>query len=524
MSKISQRDSVNYLIPGKNINRLCELCSKGEFSRDPSISLLTTFKADAFDDGSDAVFIITAHVGDNEKFDYYLRFRVYSHQELSLVTGSTDNQICLNFKMDKIKGNLHFGGIKETDSMLPFLFWDVNPGFVVLEKHRIYQFAINPKGNIKKLTIVIQSENSGMHSKFLLVDQTVSDSDFSSEKAQKSPKKRKVAPSDVTFNEFPADVFHEEEITTPEIHPDFDHPDRNSCEISQLPDPLSFSQSFGKVIGACIFACAATEGPKNLRQKASSVDITVESLNQPPMIQCFKFKVYADSTIKRGKKNFRRNCFVFPISGNRWVHIMSTNTSASKKSLKWTVEKKESFLAFEGGVHYLLRIFSVNPNDRSSLYVNQTGKFITEWKNLIDPQQSFEIQTSGLNRAELPDWDIEPFAWNLSMNPVPKYFALIVSREHPLPEKCPRVVMVAKDNLIDVKVEQFDQRFRRSLLVSVPRLFSIEKVEEATRQGIHFSRDVTLQVLDEFDSTLWSTNFTYEVGAVEGDAEAEEQE
>jgi hypothetical protein len=203
---------------------------------------------------------------------------------------------------------------------------------------------------------------------------------------------------------------------------------------------------------------------------------------------------------------------------------MSTNTSASKKSLKWTVEKKESFLAFEGGVHYLLRIFSVNPNDRSSLYVNQTGKFITEWKNLIDPQQSFEIQTSGLNRAELPDWDIEPFAWNLSMNPVPKYFALIVSREHPLPEKCPRVVMVAKDNLIDVKVEQFDQRFRRSLLVSVPRLFSIEKVEEATRQGIHFSRDVTLQVLDEFDSTLWSTNFTYEVGAVEGDAEAEEQE
>lgn len=312
---------------------------------------------------------------------------------------------------------------------------------------------------------------------------------------------------------------------------DLDYPDRHQCEISSLPEPLDNSPSFGKPVAACIFTCVAHDGPKNLRQKASLFEVTIPS-TQDNTKHCetkyVKFKIYADSTIKRGKKNLRRNCFFFPFSDGRILHIMSTNHTQSRKSLKWTVEKKERFLAFEGGSTYFLRVFSTHLEDKVVVNLKQNGSLISEWKDLYHADRNFECSASSVSptRSNGPfavaDWELEPSTWNLSLNCAPKFYATVISREHQLPLVPPKVVLVAKDKKIDVKIEQYDHRYHRSFLISIPRLFSTEKVEEATAKGVQHTRDVDLSISDPSGQLLWSTNFTYEVGFVEAEAEAEE--
>lgn len=82
-----------------------------------------------------------------------------------------------------------------------------------------------------------------------------------------------------------------------------------------------------------------------------------------------------------------------------------------------------------------------------------------------------------------------------------------------MPMRVPKVFVLAKDRRIEVKVEQFDERNRKSLVFLAPRLFSSQKIVEATRENVKFSRTVQVLVIDSMtERKLWSSSFTYEVG------------
>ena len=113
---------------------------------------------------------------------------------------------------------------------------------------------------------------------------------------------------------------------------------------------------------------------------------------------------------------------------------------------------------------------------------------------------------------QAPSWIMEPSIWNLSLNRSQTFYATVISLKDPLPENPPKVRFFAKDRHIEVKIEKYDYRTHRSFLISIPRLLSLEKAEEATRQGIKFRREASVFIADEGENELWSSQFAYEVG------------
>lgn len=174
-----------------------------------------------------------------------------------------------------------------------------------------------------------------------------------------------------------------------ELLPDLDAPDHGACEISQLPSFLD-SCTMGKAIGSCIFECALQDGHKNLRKKASSLEVTIKDNNSSssePVKHYIRFKVYADSTIRRGKRQMRRNVFWFILDPLHIVHLQCTKPLANRKSLKWTQEKKEHFLAFEAGMSFCIRVFSKASNEECTVSVTQTSNLVCNWKDLRFPER-----------------------------------------------------------------------------------------------------------------------------------------
>ncbi|SPQ99331.1 Uncharacterized protein PBTT_07475 [Plasmodiophora brassicae] len=262
---------------------------------------------------------------------------------------------------------------------------------------------------------------------------------------------------------------------------------------------------------------------KNLRQRASAFDIIFDASagEYQPSVWHLKWKVYADSTIKRGRKALRRNDFVFPIPPDRVIAVYCKSPSevagVERCALKWTEEKQESFLAFESGLMYTIVVYSMSPGDKARVFRilnDDDNERITEWVNDLDPTDTSQSAVRASQGVAPPasTWQMEPSLWNMTSNPGDKFYAMIVAPEGVALPEHPIVEMHAHDKQIQIVPVQVDQRQRRSMLIAMPIVFSQERVEEAAAQGVTFSRAVDLSVLDASGSNLWTTTFTYELG------------
>lgn len=155
------------------------------------------------------------------------------------------------------------------------------------------------------------------------------------------------------------------------------------------------------------FKCPMIAGPKNLRQRATTFDIIIKNSGDdeaPPVqeLRHLKFKIYADSTIRRGKKWLRRNDFVFRIGSGRVVNVFCKTPLGSRGSLKWTVEKQEHFLAFECGLEYVIQVFSKSRSDDARIYrvPNDDGQErVIDWRDELHPERPTETQTRSSSRC-----------------------------------------------------------------------------------------------------------------------------
>ena len=170
-----------------------------------------------------------------------------------------------------------------------------------------------------------------------------------------------------------------------ELVPDLNAPGKASCDIAAL-STLMDSCAFGNPIGIFTFDCSLQDGPKNLRKKASMIEFTISDETSIKNYSV-KFKVYADSTIRRGKRPLRRNCFRFPIDDYHLLHVQCMSPQASRKSLKWTQEKKERFLAFEAGMSFALRIFSRLQGEDCDVVLVQNSNLISKWSDMLHPER-----------------------------------------------------------------------------------------------------------------------------------------
>lgn len=298
--------------------------------------------------------------------------------------------------------------------------------------------------------------------------------------------------------------------------------DRSLVLVPDL-DANANKVSVGFRVASYSFKCQMLTGPKNLRQRANTFDVMIENngdSNVPKSeeLRHLKFKIYADSTIRRGKKLLRRNDFVFRIGEDRVVNVFCKTPLPSRGSLKWTMEKQEAFLAFECGLEYVIQVYSKHRTDDARIFLvthNEGQDSIVDWRDEIHPERSTEAIMKPAAKPEVGAWRMEPSIWNMSLNKAPTYLVLISAPPGKLPAS-PLVVFHAKDKKIEVRPYQYDMRNKSSMLISVPRLFSEEKAEQATMQGVQFSRQIAAHIINERGQTVWSTNFTYEVG-VTGD-------
>lgn len=131
-----------------------------------------------------------------------------------------------------------------------------------------------------------------------------------------------------------------------------------------------------QVVASASFVCeVGVSGMKNLREKACALclqyrsprssDASVGSLRRK-----IKFKVYAGSTIRRGKRALRRDFFTFSLGGDMRARVYCRTPLPGRGSLKWTEEKKEKFLAFEDGMLYSIEVYSKQQNAECILTAN----------------------------------------------------------------------------------------------------------------------------------------------------------
>lgn len=131
-----------------------------------------------------------------------------------------------------------------------------------------------------------------------------------------------------------------------------------------------------QLVANASFVCeVGVSGMKNLREKACALclqfrssrgsDASVGSLRRK-----IKFKVYAGSTIRRGKRALRRDFFTFPLGGDMRARVYCRTPLPGRGSLKWTEEKKEKFLAFEDGMLYSIEVYAKQLNAECIITAN----------------------------------------------------------------------------------------------------------------------------------------------------------
>eukprot|EP00474_Spongospora_subterranea_P010116 CRZ10574.1 hypothetical protein [Spongospora subterranea] len=308
-------------------------------------------------------------------------------------------------------------------------------------------------------------------------------------------------------------------------------PGRERCLIPDLTLKANTSCRGFRIASYSFQMQMMTSTSKNLRQRACSFDIFIRNRNglseNDPEYNNFtdvvpfriKWKVYADSTIKRGKKSLRRNDFVFPIDDDH-VLIVFCQTPPQfgneRLALKWTEEKQEQFLAFESGLQFGIQIYSRERSDNAQIIRNKSSdddERIANWQDDICPDREIapRVEHPIVSAASL--WHIHPNIWNMSMNTGSKFFVMITC---PLTRQLPRDCLVQlhlQDKAIVAEIAQIDERTRRSIMVSMPAVFSQEKVLQATTTGIQMERLVDLSILAGPEgATIWKTTFIYEIG------------
>jgi hypothetical protein len=298
-------------------------------------------------------------------------------------------------------------------------------------------------------------------------------------------------------------------------------------------------------------------GPKNLRQKAHSFYLNRSGQNSsdefPNYSHHIRFKIYADSTIRRGKRSLRRNCILFKLSDLEFLHISCKSGFSGRGSLKWTEEKQERFLAFESELGYAIQVITTKsdyPEDLSKkttiepILDSEFRQMIQSWKSdltdhsnqsvpisesLVKPlahqniSAGFErgfIPSSTDNAAILPVasiskshvWQMEPSAWNMTLNTEESFFATIISNEKLLPLVPPIVIFSLRDLKVEISPMQYDRKNRRSFMINVPKMISNSLIKDAFQRLTKISRSAEVSVVDESGKKLWHTSFTFEAG------------
>lgn len=277
----------------------------------------------------------------------------------------------------------------------------------------------------------------------------------------------------------------------------------NPCRMSNTHLMASFE-----------FNSTISTGPKNLRQKSHHFMIQFG-----PFAFQIRFKVYADSTIRRGKKSLRQKCFVFtkgPIS----VHIQSDADSKGRRTLKWTKEKKEQFLALEAESYYSLHMFSKEIFDTVPEIMpvfSSDIQVITNWTNTLS---NSSIDHSNEKSIDLPPldvkgWILEPNHWNIALNPCDALSVMLLSLESPLPLLPPTATLSGGHlgvNPVHLEMLQFDFAKRRSLALKIPRTIFFSIYNEAEGKGVSISSALDFTVFDQRQQKVWQTVFTFETG------------
>lgn len=101
----------------------------------------------------------------------------------------------------------------------------------------------------------------------------------------------------------------------------------------------------------------------------------------------------------------------------------------------------------------------------------------------------------------------------MSLNNGPEFWTSIIASNGAVIPLNSKIFFQLSGKDVQCKILQFDHRDKLSVLFSVPRLFSAEKVDEVSRGGVSFSRKVKVLVVDSAGCTVWRGTFTYEVGA-----------
>lgn len=268
------------------------------------------------------------------------------------------------------------------------------------------------------------------------------------------------------------------------------------------------------------FQCTLYDGNKNLRQKPHYIDI----FNNETKVGYIKFKVHADSTIRRGRKSLRRSCVVFELK-DLLLHFKT-----GSNSLKWTEEKVDKFLAFESKCSYSFSMYSTNNwNPSSSVcFVGHGPPVVIAWKDVgsLSVSNSTDIGSS-IDTDEVTiapsssgdgNWLIQPSMWSLGVERSDEEFIAMVgsangSKVFPKGAPPPMVVFVERDGTrVVAHAKQYNARSRRSFVFVVPKLVSQERIYEAARKGLKLTKHVDMIVMDGYFRKLWQTTFTYEVG------------
>lgn len=295
---------------------------------------------------------------------------------------------------------------------------------------------------------------------------------------------------------------------------------------SQGKERLASGTAYGDTVAAVSFRCGEISGPKNLRQKAHVLSILGPGVPQSSRLL---FKIYADSTIRRGKKSLRRNCVLFQVAQGLFLHIQCRAQGNARGSLKWTEEKKERFLAFEAELEYLAQILKVGGahTDEKDFQLrlslsSENSELVSQWTDLI-ASKSQSIGLRNLNGVfgsplwfnqdtKLQEWALEPNVWNLSLNPALEFYAILVSSNSEFPSTPPIVRFTFQDVVFDADIIQFDRKFHRSVLIKIPCLFSTFKIQEINRRGENLRQIFNVLVMDDHRCTLWEGQFVFEIG------------
>jgi hypothetical protein len=295
---------------------------------------------------------------------------------------------------------------------------------------------------------------------------------------------------------------------------------------------MSSTDELAVTLAAFSFRSHLPEGPKNLRQLSHFFEIIVSPRDEStaPMIFHLRFKVYADSTIRRGKKSLRRDCFIFDLHNQTKLHVRGSPEPVGKSSLKWASEKKEQFLAFEAEVEFFIQVFSTDLSKNWSATIQPSmsaisNEAILKWtdeavqevqelspRNSLSSPRTFPVgSTTKRTLSEHIGWILSPTCWNWTVNPVESIAVTIVSLEKPFPAAPPTVVLVfGPGHRLEIVPDSFDWSKRSSLVFRLPRCLPKATCLNAIKSGTRVSKVVELCIIDEQTRKLWHSDFLFE--------------